>query len=59
MLHTSAWYFGDKRLGPQGPICADSPDGRDGVHCGEAYGYGPDTGGLRFWTGENCHLASF
>lgn len=58
MLHTSAWYFADERLGPVAPCCSESPEGRDGTHCNEVYGYGRDTGGLPNLLGKShgCFL---
>lgn len=63
MLHTSAWYHADQRLGPVSPSCPESPDSRDGTHCAAAWGYGPDSNGLPYWMGKSyinslCRLAS-
>ena len=52
MLHTMAWYFADQRMGPVAPSCAQAPDGRDGTHCGSAWGYNPNSNGLPYNLGK-------
>lgn len=53
VLHgLSQFYYVQKALGPaRTPQCTDDPGHVDGVHCGAAYGYTADSGGLPFWLG--------